>query len=71
MATPRATSIESTRGVVREDGADVVGLYWPGLKPPLTATVSMAQKIAQTVHPRYPSAANGAGAAASGQTRFV
>jgi hypothetical protein len=66
MATPRATSIEKMRRLVGVDGADVTGVYGPKLS--LAATVSTTQKVARSVRLRYPSAANGAGAAASGQS---
>jgi hypothetical protein len=65
MATPRATSIEKMRRVVGDNGADVTGVYGPKLS--LTATVSTPEKVARADPLRYKSAANGAGAAASGQ----
>jgi len=66
MATPRATSIEKTRRV-GDDGVDVTGVYWLGLKPSFTATVCTTQKVACAGLQRYQSAANGAAAAASGR----
>jgi hypothetical protein len=67
MATPRATSIEKTRRVVGDGGVDVTGVYWLGLKPSFAVTVCTTEKVARAVLERYQPAANGAGAAASGQ----